>query len=225
MPAWRKAPAMTLAPRSWPSSPGLPIITRILRVDVVVGIAYSTTARTRPASTDWPSVTATSLTLPAFGEVISLSIFIASTTPTPCRAFTSSPATTSTRTIFPGIGATTRCSPSAPPAPSARRRRPRPAPPAPPPPPPRRLGRAPPPAPVDHGPQQAVMRADEQLARDAALHDLDVVAGASRIEQNERQRRLVDLAGVDHVLLAVDGHAVPALCPRHELDGDPAGLA
>ena len=41
---------------------------------------------TRPASTDVPAATATSLTRPAFGERSSFSIFIASTTTTGWRA-------------------------------------------------------------------------------------------------------------------------------------------
>ena len=84
---------------------------------------YSITISTRPASTDVPGVTATSLTRPAFGERSSFSIFIASTTTTPCRAATASPGATSTRTTRPGIGATTACSPcaSAPPWAPARR--------------------------------------------------------------------------------------------------------
>ena len=55
---------------------------------------YSTTTSTRPASTDMPSVTGTSLTRPAFGDRSSFSIFIASTTTTGWRAATSSPGAT-----------------------------------------------------------------------------------------------------------------------------------
>ena len=48
--------------------------------------AYSTTASTAPASTDCPSVTATDTTRPAWAARSSFSIFIASTTTSPCRA-------------------------------------------------------------------------------------------------------------------------------------------
>ena len=50
---------------------------------VLVHCVYSITTSTRPASTDVPGVTLTSLTVPAFGERSSFSIFIASTTTTP----------------------------------------------------------------------------------------------------------------------------------------------
>ena len=60
-------------------------------------------ARTSPFSTVWPAVTLTSITLPALGDLISFSIFIASTISTPCSASTSSPGFTSTLTTRPGI--------------------------------------------------------------------------------------------------------------------------
>ena len=46
---------------------------------------YSTTIKTAPASTDSPSATRTSDTVPAFCDRSSFSIFIASTTTSPCR--------------------------------------------------------------------------------------------------------------------------------------------
>src|SRR4051812_1560783 len=67
---------------------------------------HSSTISMAPASTDAPSVARTSVTVPAARVRSSFSIFIASTTTTPCRASTRSPVLTSTLTIFPGIGAT-----------------------------------------------------------------------------------------------------------------------
>src|SRR4051812_932770 len=85
---------------------------RRLRWDLQV-VDHSTMTSTRPASTEAPALTATSLTRPALGERNSFSIFIASTTTTGCRASTASPISTSTRTTRPGIGAITFCSPCA----------------------------------------------------------------------------------------------------------------
>src|SRR6185503_9029790 len=62
---------------------------------------YSTTTSRRPLSTDWPSVTATSLIRPALGAPISFSIFMASITTRPWRAPTSSPGFTRTRRTRP----------------------------------------------------------------------------------------------------------------------------
>src|SRR5216683_2957664 len=45
---------------------------------------YSITTRTSPFSTVWPGATLTSATLPSLGDLSSFSIFIASTTTTPC---------------------------------------------------------------------------------------------------------------------------------------------
>ena len=67
-----------------------------------------TTIRSRPASTEVPSVTSILATVPARLTVSSFSIFIASTTTRPWRASTASPTATSTLTTLPGIGATTR---------------------------------------------------------------------------------------------------------------------
>ena len=50
--------------------------------------------------------------MPSFGLFSSFSIFIASTTTSPCPSLTSSPAFTSTLTILPGIGAVRVCRPS-----------------------------------------------------------------------------------------------------------------
>src|SRR5262249_27926110 len=72
---------------------------RRLTHNVSLPRTYWTTTSRRPASTDAPSATATSLTEPAFGDASSFSIFIASMTTSGCLAATSSPALTSTRTM------------------------------------------------------------------------------------------------------------------------------
>ena len=80
----------------------------------------SITASTSPAFTVCPSETLISAILPAFGDCTSFCIFIASTTSTPWRAATSSPALSSTRTTLPGIGAESLTCPLPPRRPSAR---------------------------------------------------------------------------------------------------------
>src|SRR4029453_5962717 len=71
-------------------------------------VAHVITTSGVPASTDEPSATSTSRTTPSRPARSSFSIFIASTTITPCRAVTWSPGLTSSLTTLPGIGATTR---------------------------------------------------------------------------------------------------------------------
>ena len=93
---------------------------------------YSITNRSRPALRSprraRPRPRAPRSTVPARGERSSFSIFIASTTTSPWRAATVSPAFTSTLAIRPGIGATTRCDPGdatpPPTRPGCARRRP-----------------------------------------------------------------------------------------------------
>ncbi len=76
-----------------------------------------------PHSTAAPSTACSSVTFPALGLFNSFSIFIASTTTRPWPSATSSPTFTITRTTLPGMGASTRCGPSALNFPPARRRR------------------------------------------------------------------------------------------------------
>jgi TolB-like protein/DNA-binding winged helix-turn-helix (wHTH) protein len=69
-------------------------------------VNHSTTASTSPAFTAEFSLATSLRTTPFFGDLISFCIFIASTTTMPWPASTSLPSSTSTRTTFPGIGAT-----------------------------------------------------------------------------------------------------------------------
>src|SRR5213079_1272123 len=61
---------------------------------------------TWPVVTGWPGCTESSETVPARGDVISFSIFIASTTQTTWPGSTASPSTTSTASTVPCIGVT-----------------------------------------------------------------------------------------------------------------------
>jgi hypothetical protein len=85
------------------------------------------TTNTVFASTDDPSLTRTSATVPLRGARSSFSIFIASTTTSGWRAETVSSGLTSTLTIRPGIGATIVLAPSAAPRSPAPRRVPFPS--------------------------------------------------------------------------------------------------
>src|SRR5512147_207296 len=64
-PASRKALAMTLAPRSWPSRPGLPTSTRILRSSMAVRANESTSGAGRRRPRGAQEVTRNSLALQA----------------------------------------------------------------------------------------------------------------------------------------------------------------
>ncbi len=85
-------------------------------------VSQSIHARISPAFTGWPSFTSKRSTVPLLGDRISFCIFMASTTSKPCPASTFSPACTSTRMIFPGIGARICWRPSASSAPCRRPR-------------------------------------------------------------------------------------------------------
>src|SRR5688572_3879709 len=74
---------------------------------------HSIMASTSPPLTVVPTSTFNVTTVPAFGAFISFCIFMASTTTMPAPASTDAPCATSTRTTFPGIGATIRAAPSA----------------------------------------------------------------------------------------------------------------
>ena len=89
------------------------------RAGRLVGHAHSRTTSGRPASTDMPSCTSTSRTVPARPAESAFSIFMASMTTTGWRASTWSPGRTRTRTTLPGIGAMMRSGPSAAPRPDA----------------------------------------------------------------------------------------------------------
>src|SRR4029078_9475641 len=78
------------------------------------GFSPSSSSRSSaPFSTAVPGATATRFTVPVVIARSSFSIFIASITPSPCPGCTASPTVTLTRTISPGIGATSGAGPVA----------------------------------------------------------------------------------------------------------------
>lgn len=74
----------------------------------------SSSTRSAPLSTASPAFACTAFTFPAPAARSSFSIFMASITTSPCPALTLSPGSTFTRTMSPGIGATSGAGPTGP---------------------------------------------------------------------------------------------------------------